>query len=78
MRKLNIFLILLLSALLTVSAYMIWNEISIQIREKDFDIILSHTCPFKYEPREMFLAVIDQSTVDTSTERWLDTIELLE
>ena len=46
-----------------------------QIREKDFDIILSHTCPFKYEPREMFLAVIDQSTVDTSTERWLDTIE---
>lgn len=46
-----------------------------QIREKDFDIILSHTCPFKYEPREMFLTVIDQSTVDTSTERWLDTIE---
>ena len=46
-----------------------------QIREKDFDIILSHTCPFKYEPREMFLAVIDQSTVDTSTESWLDTIE---
>ena len=46
-----------------------------QIREKDFDIILSHTCPFKYEPTEMFLRGIDQSTVDDSTERWLDKIE---
>ena len=46
-----------------------------QIRETTFDIVLSHTCPFKYEPVEMFLAGIDQSTVDSSTERWLDTIE---
>ena len=30
-----------------------------QIREKEFDVILSHTCPYKYEPREMFLASID-------------------
>ena len=40
-----------------------------------FDVILSHTCPFKYEPVEMFLPMIDQSTVDDSTERWLDEIE---
>lgn len=46
-----------------------------QIREKDFDIVLSHTCPFKYEPTEMFLGFVDQSTVDDSTERWLDKIE---
>ena len=46
-----------------------------QIREKQFDIVLSHTCPFKYEPTEMFLGGIDQRTVDDSTERWLDTIE---
>ena len=46
-----------------------------QIKEKDFDVILSHTCPFKYEPIETFLPGIDQSTVDDSTERWLDTIE---
>ena len=46
-----------------------------QIAEKHFDIILSHTCPFKYEPREMFLSMIDQSTVDTRTEHWLDKIE---
>ncbi len=41
----------------------------------DIDIILSHTCPLKYEPREMFLTTIDQSTVDSSTEEWLDKIE---
>ena len=46
-----------------------------QIKAKAFDVILSHTCPFKYEPFETFLPGIDQSTVDDSTERWLDTIE---
>ena len=39
-----------------------------QIKEKEFDVILSHTCPLKYEPIETFLPGIDQSTVDTSTE----------
>lgn len=42
---------------------------------KAVDCVLSHTCPFKYEPREAFLNFIDQSTVDDSTERWLDEIE---
>lgn len=46
-----------------------------QLRENGIDVILSHTCPFKYEPVEMFLPGIDQSTVDDSTERWLDQIE---
>lgn len=46
-----------------------------QIKEKEVDVILSHTCPFKYEPTECFLPGIDQSTVDTSTEKWLDKIE---
>ena len=42
---------------------------------KCVDYVLSHTCPFKYEPREAFLKFIDQSTVGDSTERWLDVIE---
>ena len=46
-----------------------------QIKEKEFDVILSHTCPFKYEPIETFLPGIAQSNVDTSTEEWLDKIE---
>ena len=39
------------------------------------DIILSHTCPFKYIPRDMFLSQIDQSTVDDTMEHWMDTVE---
>lgn len=46
-----------------------------QIIKHKIDIVLSHTCPFKYEPREAFLPMIDQSSVDDSTERWLDIIE---
>ena len=46
-----------------------------QIQGRHIDVILSHTCPFKYEPIEAFLPMIDQSTVDTSTEVWLDKIE---
>lgn len=43
--------------------------------DNKIDIIFSHTCPFKYEPREVFLSYVDQSTVDTRTEHWLDKIE---
>ena len=39
------------------------------------DLVLSHTCPQKYVPIEAFLPMIDQSTVDRSTEEWLDMIE---
>ncbi len=39
------------------------------------DIILSHTCPEKYTPVEVFLPGIDQKKVDKSMEKWLDTIE---
>jgi len=46
-----------------------------QLATHTVDVILSHTCPYKYEPIEMFLPGIDQSTVDTSTELWLDQIE---
>ena len=46
-----------------------------QLATKDVDVILSHTCPFKYIPTEMFLSGIKQSGVDQSTELWLDTIE---
>lgn len=37
--------------------------------------ILTHTCPFSQEPVDMFLPFVDQSTVDTSTEEFLDEIK---
>ena len=39
------------------------------------DIVLSHTAPLRYEPTEVFIEGLDQSTVDKSTEIWLGTIE---
>ena len=39
------------------------------------EYVFSHTLPLKYEPTETFFSSIDQSTVDRSTEAWLDTIE---
>lgn len=43
--------------------------------ENSVDVILSHTCPLKYEPVEVFLPFVDQSKVDKSTEQWLDKID---
>lgn len=39
------------------------------------DVMLTHTCPCSVEPTEVFLPQVDQSTVDKSTENWLQTIE---
>lgn len=54
----------------TIKAY-----VEEQIKEKKVDVVFSHTCPFKYVPTECLLPEIDQSSVDNSTEQWLDTIE---
>lgn len=39
------------------------------------DYVFSHTCPYKYIPVEAFLPSIDQSTVDQTTEKFLDAVE---
>lgn len=44
-------------------------------RGNKIDIVLSHTCPIRYEPTEVFIQGLDQATVDKSTEEWLGEIE---
>lgn len=39
------------------------------------DAVLTHTCPLRYLPGEALFTSVDQSTVDQSTEEWLDQIE---
>ena len=51
------------------------NYVEKQISENKFDVVISHTCPLRYEPIEVFLPQIDQSMVDDGTEKWLDSIE---
>ena len=45
------------------------------IENEKIDIILSHTSPLKYEPIETFYSGINQNTVDTTTEKFLDIVE---
>lgn len=58
----------------------IYHYIEELIYTNDFDVslVLSHTAPEAYEPRELFLNFIDQSAVDKTMEVWLQSIyELL-
>ena len=43
-----------------------------KVKGQHFDIVLSHTCPKKYEPTEVFLPWLDQSKIDKRMECFLD------
>ncbi len=52
-----------------------YAENALMERAYKIDVVLSHTCPKNYEPTEVFLKGIDQSSVDKSTEIWLAEME---
>ena len=52
-----------------------YTEETIKEYKWKVDVVLTHTCPLKYEPIEAFMSGVDQSKVDKSTETWLDKIE---
>jgi 3-oxoacid CoA-transferase subunit A len=51
------------------------NTITEKNKGKHFDFVLSHTCPLSWEPNDLFLNFIDQSTVDKSMEQWMDELK---
>jgi len=51
------------------------NNILNKYKGQHIDIVLSHTCPLKYEPTEVFMKGINQSDVDKSMEKFLDKVE---
>lgn len=48
------------------------DTITAKVIDKEFDFVFTHTCPFSWEPTDLFLDCIDQSTVETGMELWLD------
>lgn len=61
-----------------------WNEQLAQdemnaaaelFKDKHFDFVFSHTCPYSWRPTDLFLNQIDQSKVDSSMELWMDEIK---
>ena len=51
------------------------EEISNKVKGQSYDLILSHTCPLDWEPTDLFLSGVDQSTVDKSMEIWLNQLK---
>lgn len=53
------------------------NYVETRLEEErwEVDYVFSHTCPFKYEPTELFADFVEQEEVDKSTEIWMDEIE---
>lgn len=43
--------------------------------EVKWDLILSHTCPISWEPTDLFLSSVDQSSVDSSMEEWMEDLK---
>ena len=43
-------------------------------KDLEVDLVLSHTAPLEFEPRDLFLSSINQSTVDKSMEKYLQQI----
>lgn len=50
------------------------KKVAERVNDTDISIVLTHTCPTRYVPTELFLDGIDQSKVDNSTEEFLDDI----
>lgn len=46
-----------------------------RVKGEKVDFIFTHTCPSTYEPRDLFLSCVDQSTVDKSMEYWLNDVK---
>ena len=51
------------------------DKITEKVVGKRFDFVLSHTCPFSWEPNDLFINGIDQSQVDKSMEYFLEKIK---
>lgn len=46
-----------------------------RVKGKSYDYVLTHTCPISWRPIDLFLTSVNQDTVDTSTELFLQGIE---
>lgn len=50
-------------------------KIQKDVHDMKFDFVLSHTCPYSWQPFNLFLNGINQSTVDNTMEKWMDDLK---
>lgn len=46
-----------------------------KVSGQEVDFILTHTCPLQFQPTELFLQGLDESTIDKEMEIWLTEVE---
>ena len=51
------------------------SHIEEKYKNQTFDFVLTHTCPFSWQPTDLFLNTIDSSSVDYEMEFWLEKIK---
>ena len=44
-------------------------------KDRNFDLVFSHTCPLDFTPEDLFLSCVDQSKVDKSMEVWMNELK---
>lgn len=50
------------------------TDILDKIDHKHYDYVFTHTCPEKWQPRDLFLSIFDQSKVSKKMEQFLTTV----
>ena len=50
-------------------------KIQVDVLNKEYDLVLTHTCPYEFEPTDLFLNFINQEEVDKSMEYFLDWVK---
>lgn len=46
-----------------------------KIEGKEYDLVLTHTCPYSWRPIDLFLRSLDQNSVDSSMEIWFEKLK---
>ena len=50
-------------------------QVEADLAGQQVDFVLTHTCPVSWEPTDVFLPMLDQSSIDKSTEIWMDELK---
>ena len=51
------------------------EDISNKWRGQFVNVVLSHTCPFDWQPTDLFIPEVDQTTVDNTMELWMNKLK---
>lgn len=51
------------------------QKITKQVKNKSYDFVLTHTCPYSWRPTDLFLSFVDATTIGPTMELWLEELK---